>query len=239
MRRYPAYFFLSASVACVAGCVLVTRTASDYPAYWDKPSPAMIGRCPNISGRYANLGEQRVEERVLTVAAYDTGGTLSFNCHGGKTGSGYWDCSAALAKNLTLSEDSPDASVIIEQPDENSIRVTVAHESQLSKPVVLSRERGDFSCRKDGVEFRHRGTAGPPALYAVAVVSAQVLTASNLRSFRRLEDNSLIMTVTEDFHDVVVLGGMVLGEVHTGYVRWATDSTSSTSTEALPAADRR
>jgi hypothetical protein len=151
-----------------------------------------------------------------------------FNCHHPTPdkGSGYWACSMALAKNLTLDDESADATVTIEQPTEEVISLTITHGHRSDTPVLLSRKHDDFSCNKDGVEFYHLGSGVPPIVTALGIITTQVITASNRRSFRRAEDGSLLMTVTEDLHHSVLIGFSYSDDVRTGLIRWRSEPTT-------------
>ncbi len=145
-----------------------------------------MGKCPNISGTFVNAG--------------DSGGRMQqFNCNHQypDSGSGYWHCSNALAKNLTLASDSDDALITIDQANDATIRVTVLHEKQPVEVVELSRRHGDFHCGKSGVEFYHLGSAVPPIMTAIGIISLQAVAATTLRSFQR-----------------------AIGDVRTGHIRW-------------------
>ncbi len=70
-----------------------------------------------------------------------------FNCNHQypDSGSGYWHCSNALAKNLTVASDSDDALITIDQANDATIRVTVLPRSSPSKSLNYRGGTGIFT----------------------------------------------------------------------------------------------
>ena len=196
----------------LSGCI--TRSIPEYPRSWAPPGATAIGRCPDISGTYVNSGE--------------SGESLaSFNCMQPTPdqGSGYWSCSLVLTKNMDIPDQISGDVVEIKQPNDESIVVTAIRENARSTPFELSRRHGDFECSNGGVNFSKFGSAVPGGLSVLAAATLQAVYAKNSRSFRRADDGSLVMMVTERVRDWMPWAG--IGKTVRAHVRWIANNTSA------------
>ena len=188
-RRSVTLFVGGMIALCMVGCV----SKVEYPRAWPKPASGAPETCANIAGRYLNAGEPAVAYCRPTDLAQT------------------WDCDVDLSSNLLIDRSDDVARgrksqwVEIEQPDDQRLLIGFDDDGP---PIELQRSEGDFDLTCDDLVvsgwssvFRSRGASDAEAVGATAVGvligSGGISTLS--RGFRRLEDGSLLMTITETF----------------------------------------
>jgi len=223
----------------LGGCVM--HSVAGYPGDWAARSAVAKSQCPNLAGRYRNVGE---------MAA----GTAPLMCQHGHRYRfrATWQCDMALSRNVA---DVPaDDWVELRQPDADTLLVVSSDPAVDVK--VLHRSSGDFSCSEGGLERRLRASTlsigndapnepkaaatfnGIETLYGAAMGFGGIRTLT--RSFRAAADGSLTMDVTIAESDLVFLVPTHLKDET--FVRWtrigdaAAGEPAATAASADPAA---
>jgi hypothetical protein len=200
---------LCVALIAVAGCATSTR----YPADWPAPAAVEPGRCPQIAGRYANVG----------VPAGDLCAQHEFVTT--------WNCDVDLSSNILTGRtgnmvDRGRGSRWVElaQPDDNRLLMTF---DDGEPPIMLKQSDHDFSCGTDGQSVSRWGTLTDTHDKAVSDIVGTTAVgfvigtgglANVSRSFQRLQDGSLLMTVKESS-----VGTFLYVPYYTSateYVRW-------------------
>jgi hypothetical protein len=229
-----AGFWLSLGML-VSGCF--SRTAITYPSNWQPTVAVHAATCPQIAGRYVNLGE---------IAQ----GTQPAQCSvGGRRGPsrGEWSCDTTLSNNVA--DITTGDWLELRQPDDDTL-IAVS-----SDPAVdvqqMHRSKGDFTCSAKGLERRihasmtsiGNNSAHPPAAAdaynAFATVATMMYASGGVnsltRSFNVAADGALVMSVSQSTNEVLLL--IPLHERKETFVRWErAPLTSSGTTGDLPSA---
>lgn len=111
MRAVVSFFCL-----LCAGCVV----SSEYPDDWPNAESSMTGDCPDISGKYEDVGQGSID--------------------------GEW---SSLSTKFLVSDHTSDGYVQIEQSDSESLVVTLFLGEAESATRTLHREQNDYWC-EDG-----------------------------------------------------------------------------------------
>ena len=213
MRWRTARSAVITSAVLLAGCV--HNTTISYPQRWPPAGAAAPSVCPNLAGRYHNVGEQ-------APGAPCTGGRITARAE--------WRCDASLSHDIA--EVEADQWVELRQPDADTLVVIS------SDPVVdvkeMHRSRGDFSCGKRGLERTlhaslssvgsNDASSVPQAAFNGMGTLFNLATAGTAgvrtltRTFSASADGSLVMDVSEAQSGVAVL---IPFHTHDeGFVRW-------------------
>lgn len=201
------------ALANAAGCVSNPRYPSDWPAFagWKE------GQCPRVEGRYLNTGT--------------AGGGFFYSQKAPYRSVYHWDLDIDLSSNI-LSGRPSDVErgrasqwVELKQPDENTLVIEL---DDGEAPLAIKRGDDGFTCGSDGVTVSQSGSwlrnenhsdagivFGTTGLAMLGTGMVQTVS----RSFRPLEDGSLLMKVTESS-----AGGFFFIPVYTSkgqFVRWS------------------
>jgi len=222
---------LIAGALLLAGCVHDVTTS--YPQQWSPQGAATPSACPDLAGRYYNVGE-------LAPGTPCSGGRSAVRAE--------WRCDTSLSHNIA--EVDADDWVELRQPDADTLVVIS------SDPVVdvkeMHRSRGDFSCAKHGlVRTLHASLSSvgsnadssvPQAAFNGLGTLFNLATAGTAgvrtltRTFTASADGSLVMDVSEAQSGVAVL--IPFHTLDEGFVRWSrtAPSTGDSATAAVATA---
>jgi hypothetical protein len=199
----------------LSGCLSRTATIS-YPADWQPTVAVLAAKCPQIEGRYVNVGE---------IAR----GTQPEQCsrHGSR---GEWSCDTMLSNNVA--DITGGDWVELRQPDDDTL-IAVSSDSAIDVQT-LHRSKGDFTCSAAGLERRvhasmtslgdnsAHASAGADAYNAFETVATLMYASGGVnsltRSFNLAADGALVMSVSQSTNGVVLL--IPLHERKETYVRW-------------------
>jgi hypothetical protein len=216
--RIDSLLLGSIALVLLSGCV----TYADYPSEWPKLSESTINQCPMVEGRYADIGV--VSGRHPCIAQVRQDGSYYYR----------WYCDRRLSSNVLMEKisDSNQSESIrwveLKQPDNDTL---VVQHDLMKTPVVLKRKDGDFACTREGLSISRSGPGyrreGESTLATGALVTFGVFVGSGniemlTRSFRRLQDGSLVMEVTNSAVGVHLFIPFFFGDRE--YVRWMTFS---------------
>jgi len=218
MSRICIAGFVCIALGVLLGGCVHRGAIAGYPEQWSKRAEVAKAKCPNLAGRYRNLGE---------IAP----GTPQELCHRGRHRyRAAWQCDTSLSSNLASVASGE--WVELRQPDEDTLLILSSDPTLEVK--VMHRSRGDFSCSQGGLERRLHASSmslggddpdepvalaafnGVGTLYGAAFGSGGVRTLR--RSFRAAADGSLTMDVSvEDSVLVLLIPMRVKNET---FVRW-------------------
>lgn len=220
MSLRKSILFPCVGVPCFFGCHSLS-TSDIYPEGWPPQGMINVNTCPDISGQYENMGEM-------------TGG-LATLCKTpiANPKLNEWNCDVFLATNLVLGiGDRSAMSVNLQNSDPNTLNI--ATETYLSEDFPTRRatyklsRNYDYRCDSLGLTLSRTGSTfslensdqlNNATITIFGLVFGFAGISSVSRSFRRLEDGSLVMEVTSDRTAVAdFLAGVKYG-FH-GFVRW-------------------
>lgn len=228
--RTPRVAFIAGGLL-LAGCVHNATTS--YPQQWSPLGAATPSACPDLAGRYYNVGE-------LAPGTPCNGGRIAVHAE--------WRCDTSLSQNIA--EVEADDWVELRQPDADTLVVIS------SDPVVdvkeMHRSRGDFSCSRHGLERTlhaslssvgsNADSAAPQAAFNGLGALFNLATAGTAgvrtltRTFTAIADGSLVMDVSEAQSGVVML--IPFHTRDEGFVRWSrAEPPAGDSVTAAVAAD--
>jgi hypothetical protein len=253
MDRHPYWRRSHAASACrialaaaplllVAGCFSGHAT---YPQGWspavaqsatqaDSAAGAVSTACPNLEGRYSNRGE----------LASSTPRDL---CEGPSRNYRYvgdWRCETGLASNIAGLDLSSFDTVVLRQPDADTLEVLSGASAAVSRE--LHRSKGDFDCKDEGLARRLIAPAlsfgdetdAPLAVDAINAFRAAMgvfMASAGLqtltRTFTRAADGSLVMTVERATFGLVV--GLPYGYEYSTYVIWPPAAVSNSQADPV------
>ena len=227
MATHDAFRWMLIALAAMqlAGCA---AKHAPYPADW-APSPTTApiagangkAECPDISGRYNNLG---------TLAPNTPQELCSSAMHIKYRMIGDWFCETTLSRNLA-SSDPAGVLIDVRQPDRDTL---VIFSDFTTEPVELRRSKGDFDCTAQGLTRTLRapttslgydeGTENTATqIYNVfsSVTNAFLATGgvqTLRRTFARSADGSLVMHVERSTHGLMI--GLPINYEYSTYVTW-------------------
>lgn len=218
MQKITLKPYLSIPLTCLlSGCVGVSRI--DYPTDWPASQKFDAGTYPTISGRYASRGELRGD-------GWGRPGRGGINPN-------EWYGSKDLLDNLITGVIvGREKSIELSQPDADTLQIVVPNSPE-NKQWTLRRSHGDFDCNDSGLKVSATGSlfAGSTKYVAsdimMTTVGMMVLSGgvvSNSRSFRPLDDGSLLMEVTRNGFAAHLF---VIGWDTRSYVRWQRENPDS------------
>jgi hypothetical protein len=215
----------------LAGCVHNVTTS--YPQQWSPLDAATPSACPNLAGRYYNVGE-------LAPGTPCSGARIAVRAE--------WRCDMTLSHNIA--EVEADDWVELRQPDADTL--VVVSSDPVVDAKVMHRSHGDFSCSKHGLERTlhaslssvgsNADSSAPQAAFNGLGTLFNLATAGTagvrtlVRTFTPSADGSLVMDVSE-----AQSGVALLIPFHTrdeGFVRWyraepsAADATTAAAASA-------
>lgn len=189
----------------LSGC-FARNTNPDYPSNWTPPEQNRIGSCPSVAGIYRNIGE-------FGSSGVECGSTARYvfgRDHG------EWNCKIELVPNLGITGQAE--TVEIEQPDENSLKISLRDSSGNIANTHNLRRGWTYSCEAGVLSFSETAPLGGWKMAPIWMLTLHGGGSSHTRSFVRDRNGALVMTVRESnaafsFYFAVSASG-------TGYVRW-------------------
>ncbi len=213
----------------LSGCFM-KNIATPYPADWPAETVTAWTACPNIAGRYLNVG----------TPSPGLGLSMSMFCgHVGyrRPNPNFWDCDYSLGGNFVDDPVFRSASAIeIQQPAPDTLVILVPEQPSVA-PRTLSRGGLDFGCDASGLTMSkignvYTGMNGSAAGDALMIGMHAMLLAGGVaassRSFRPLPDSSLLLDVSNFSARVYLFGFEAKGQ---GFVRWIRDKGAAAEAE--------
>jgi hypothetical protein len=195
----------------LTGCITASRI--DYPSDWPSSQRVTAGTCPHVAGTYESLG---------TLQGKGLGGGGWNNA----TNPNEWIGAMQLLPNLVGAVDAHAGLwTEVTQPDADTL-VIRAQADSTNLEWVLSRTRGDFDCNALGLTMsttgslfsdKTRSTASNALMTALGILAFSGGVVGHTRSFRSLEDGSLLMELNRSG---VAAHGFVIGYDSRSFVRW-------------------
>jgi len=206
----PLQAYMLVLVTCLLpGCVAVSRI--DYPRDWAPTHKVEAGTCPRIAGIYKDPGTLRGQGTM--------NGTKYRNPNA-------WNGDTYLLTNLVKTTDASAVfATEIAQPDSDTLIIQTSSDPT-SQQWQLRRSRGDFDCNESGMTMSASGgffagstkyAAADAMVTTIGVLLLSGGVVSHTRSFRPLDDGSLLMEVTQNGF---MAHGVVLGWDYRSFVRW-------------------
>lgn len=222
--------FIAVPLSLTAGCFSGHAT---YPEGWSTAAAqrgtqagatagAVSTACPSLEGRYSNDG-QLAPSTPKQLCAGAVSRTYRYI--------GDWLCETTLASNIAGLDASSFDTVVLRQPDPDTLQVVSSDGAVVLKE--LHHSKGDFDCKDEGLVRRLIApvasfgdeTDAPlvtdtinafRAAMGVFMASAGVQTLT--RTFTRATDGSLVMTVERATHGLMV--GLPYDYDYSTYVTW-------------------
>lgn len=205
---------LLSAISLLYGCYAAHMSV--YPSGWPEAKTIPADTCPQIAGRYVNIG----------IRSSDWDSNMKHFCTGYPTGHGRrpsWVCDMDLWDALVGDPVASSARAIeIRQPDSATLFISVPDDPSFQERT-LSRAQGDFACDVSGLTMSITGSDMNAVSTVLSVLVLHFGVASSARSFRPLANGSLLMEVTNT-HFVtqeILATGTIKGQ---GFVRWDRDT---------------
>jgi hypothetical protein len=212
--RLVARGFLLLAASLLSGCFRAYTTV--YPPEWPQAKVIPAGACPDIAGRYLNTG----------IGSPDWGSIMLHFCAGQPQGWGRrpsWVCDRSLWQDLVDDASLRSARAIdIRQPEPTTIVVSNPDDPSI-QPRTLSLGNGDFKCDASGLTMSRISSDMNAVSSVLSVLVLHFGIASSSRSFRPLDNGSLLMEVKNE-HSLtqeMLATGTIKGQ---GFMRWDRDT---------------